>query len=361
MGGLDGSGVIDGGTNRAAVDKSSRGTTQSTTLAANGNGQRGGSGTCVEDTINRESHHEPVPVQDKQPTAVEPGNAELDTIAETEDDHSSNDLTAAEISSPPKQQDQDQDQDDDDEDEDAPEGRQQSTAGAAARDSAEEELGFPPLLPGRLRDFAGGHVATKHGKSGWPHRKKVFLDVFGALRKIGEPLLVRWGDEDHEIVEQSSPDWSVLTPGDAGPARCINVDDITSACRGMESPLMQRRGTPANADRYVCLRGSRRDLDLEADSPEEADELFILFDDMVKYKAVLAEIVRAIVKQDIVIDANGEAFYAADLKEEAPDDGGEQDLADTGGIHSDDEKTGSDAGGSQPGNSRRGGEVGEPD
>lgn len=191
-------------------------------------------------------------------------------------------------------------------------------------------------------------ILIKHGSSGWPHRRKIFLDVFGALRSLELPLMIRWAEEDHQIDEQDPPDWSQFGEREAGPPRCINVLDLEAPTRGMESPLMQRRGTTADASRYVGLKGKRRSLDLETADEDEAQELYETFQDMCKCKDKLGDIVRAIVRGEIVIDdETGEGHFVGsqEVDEHRSADHGEDGHGVVEGRHEDDSEGRRGAGG----------------
>ncbi len=97
-----------------------------------------------------------------------------------------------------------------------------------------------------------GHVFMKHGRSGWPHRRLVWIDATGA------ELGVRWGKPSAGQDVTSPDEW-------------ISLGDTVAVEKGRATQTLRKSGKAKKDDLYWSIVGRTRSLDLECHTKEERD------------------------------------------------------------------------------------------
>jgi hypothetical protein len=97
-----------------------------------------------------------------------------------------------------------------------------------------------------------GSEFKKHGRTGYPHARVVWLDATGV------ELGLRWGKPVNGTTIVDRDSW-------------IGLGDITAVEKGMSTVVLRKSGKKAKEGLYWSIVGRARSLDLECTSVEERD------------------------------------------------------------------------------------------
>lgn len=119
----------------------------------------------------------------------------------------------------------------------------------------------PGLEPSHLAivlQLLNGHLFSKHGRSGWPHKRIVWLDV------SSDELGLRWGKPEDGISYRHLPTAKAAESW-------MGLGAIQNIARGRQTLVMKRSGKAAKEELYWSIVSAKRSLDLECASKSECE------------------------------------------------------------------------------------------
>lgn len=133
---------------------------------------------------------------------------------------------------------------------------------AAAEEADKETVEF-------MLSLLNGVSVLKHGRTGWPHKRLLWLDV------SKEELALRWGKPELGIVNAEAEEMPIGV-----------IDEVNT---GQVSDVLKRSGSKKNADKYVSFVTDDRTLDIEFETKAECDAFVMNMQFLLENPSVLQD------------------------------------------------------------------------